>query len=118
MRIAKGELYVAEVHKHLSNSPFQYAQETSFSFRCKVASSAESKRYTVTKGLEAKKDGTMLYATNLEGDIEPSDHVVFRGKTWLVESVGYYEDESRLVDGSSMSAGKLISKLPKGVVLV
>lgn len=118
MRIVKGEHYVAEVHKHLSNSPFQYAQETSFSFRCKVASSAESKRYTVTKGLEAKKDGLMLYATNLEGDIEPSDHVVFRGKTWLVESVGYYEDESRLVNGSSMSVGKLISKLPKGVVLV
>lgn len=118
MRIAKGEHYVAEVHKHLSNSPFQYAQETSFSFRCKVASSAESKRYTVTKGLEAKKDGLMLYATNLEGDIEPSDHVIFRGKTWLVESVGYYDDESRLVNGSAMSVGKLISKLPKGVVLV
>lgn len=118
MRIAKGEHYVAEVHKHISNSPFQYAQETSFSFRCKVASSAESKRYTVTKGLEAKKDGLMLYATNLEGDLEPSDHIVFRGKTWLVDSVGYYEDESRLVNGSSMSVGKLISKLPKGVVLV
>lgn len=118
MRIAKGEHYVAEVHKHLSNSPFQYAQETSFSFRCKVASSAESKRYTVTKGLEAKKDGIMLYATNLDGDIEPSDHVVFRGKTWLVESVGYYDDESRLVNGSPMSVGKLISRLPKGVVLV
>lgn len=118
MRIAKGELYVAEVHKHLSNSPFEYAQETSFIFRCKVASSAESKRYTVTKGLEAKKDGLMLYATNLEGDIEPSDHIVFRGKTWLVESVGYYDDESRLVNGSAMSVGKLISKLPKGVVLV
>ena len=118
MRIAKGELYTAEVHKHLSNSPFQYAQETSFSFRCKVASSAESKRYTVTKGLEAKKDGLMLYATNLEGNIEPSDHVVFRGKTWLVESVGYYEDESRFVNGSIMSVGKITSKLPKGVVLV
>lgn len=118
MRVAKGELYVAEVHKHLSNSPFEYAQETSFSFRCKIASSAESKRYTVTKGLEAKKEGTMLYATNLEGDIEPSDHVVFRGKTWLVESVGYYEDDSRFVDGSHMSVRKLIEKLPKGVVLV
>ena len=118
MRLAKGELYTAEVHKHLSNSPFQYEQQISFTFRCKVASSAESKRYTVTKGLEAKKDGLMLYATNLDGDIEPSDHVVFRGKTWLVESVGYYEDESRFVDGSAMSAGKLISKLPKGVVLV
>jgi hypothetical protein len=43
---------------------------------------------------------------------------VFRGKTWLVESVGYYEDESRFVDGSIMSVGKLTSKLPKGVVLV
>lgn len=118
MRIAKGEHYVAEVHKHLSNSPFQYAQETSFSFRCKVASSAESKRYTVTKGLEATKGGVMLYATNLEGNLEPSDHIIFRGKTWLVESVGYYDDESRLVNGSSMSVGKLISKLPKGVVLV
>ena len=118
MRIAKEEHYTAEVHKHISNSPFQYEQQTAFTFRCKVASSAESKRFIVTKGLEAKKEGIMLYATNLEGDIEPSDHVVFRGKTWLVESVGYYEDESRLVDGSSMSAGKLISKLPKGVVLV
>lgn len=118
MRIAKGELYVAEVHKHLSNSPFEYAQETSFTFRCKVASSAESKRYTVTKGLEAKKEGMMLYATNLEGELDPSDHVVFRGKTWLVESVGYYEDDSRFVDGSHMSVGKLIGKLPKGVVLV
>lgn len=118
MRIAKGEHYVAEVHKHISNSPFQYEQQTAFTFRCKVASSAESKRYTVTKGLEAKKEGIMLYATNLEGDIEPSDHVIFRGKTWLVESVGYYDDESRLVNGSAMSVGKLISKLPKGVVLV
>ena len=118
MRLAKGELYTAEVHKHLSNSPFQYEQETAFTFRCRVASSAESKRYSVTKGLEAKKDGIMLYATNLEGNIEPSDHIVFRGKAWLVESVGYYEDESRLVNGSIMSAGKLTSKLPKGVVLV
>ena len=118
MRIAKGEHYVAEVHKHLDNSPFQYEQQISFSFRCKVASSAESKRYSVTKGLEAKKDGLMLYATNLDGSIEPSDHVVFRGKTWLVESVGYYEDESRFVNGSVMSDKKLIEKLPKGVVLV
>lgn len=118
MRIAKGEHYTAEVHKHISNSPFQYEQQTAFTFRCKVASSAESKRFIVTKGLEAKKEGIMLYATNLEGGIEPSDHIVFRGKTWLVESVGYYEDESRLVNGSSMSAGKLTGKLPKGVVLV
>ena len=118
MRIAKGEHYTAEVHKHISNSPFQYEQQTAFTFRCKVASSAESKRFIVTKGLEAKKEGIMLYATNLEGGIEPSDHIVFRGKTWLVESVGYYEDESRLVNGSSMSAGKLTAKLPKGVVLV
>lgn len=118
MRIAKGELYTAEVHKHVDNTPFQYAQEASFTFRCRVASSAESKRYTVTKGLEAKKDGIMLYATNLEGNIEPSDRIIFRGKTWLVESVGYYEDESRFVDGSHMSVGKLTSKLPKGVVLV
>ncbi len=118
MRIAKGELYTAEVHKHADNSPFEYSQDTSFTFRCRVASNAESKRYTVTKGLEAKKEGMMLYATNLEGNLEPSDHVVFRGKTYLVESVGYYEDESRFVDGSIMSVGKLASKLPKGVVLV
>ena len=118
MRVAKDEIYAAEVHKHIDNSPFQYEQQPAFTFRCKVASSAESKRYVVTKGLEAKKEGIMLYATNLEGSIEPSDHIIFRGKTWLVESVGYYDDDSRFVNGSIMSVGKLISKLPKGVVLV
>ena len=117
MRVAKGEHYIAEVYKRVGNSSFEYQKTPAFSFRCKVASSAESKRYTVTKGLEAKKDGLMLYATNLDRELEPSDHIVFRGKTWLVESVGYYEDESRLVNGSHMSFGKLISKLPKGVVL-
>ena len=110
------ENYECLLYKIKPNSAFEY-ETTPIKFRCSPANQKDIKSYRITKGVLGDKDSVYLVATNLPDSIEPNDRVVFMGKILNVESVGYYLNESGIVDASVMSFDYLQARSPKGITL-
>ena len=110
------ENYECLLYKVIPNSYLQY-EETPIRFRCSPASNKDKKSYRVTKGVLGEKDSIFIIASNLPTNIDPDDRVVFMGKTLNVESVGFYLNDSGIVDASIMSFEYLQARSPKGITL-
>lgn len=116
MRSAQLENYECQIYHIKPNSSFEY-EEVPVSFRCSPANQKDIKSYRITKGVLGDKDSVYLIATNLPERIEPNDRVVFMGKILNVESVGFYLNDSGIVDASIMSIEYLEARSPKGITL-
>lgn len=110
------ENYECLLYRKIPNTAFLY-EETPIRFRCFPASNKDKKSYRVTKGVIGEKDSIFIIASNLPTNIDPDDRVVFMGKTLNVESVGFYLNESGIVDASIMSFEYLQARSPKGITL-
>lgn len=110
----RGENFEIKVYKRKDNS---YDFDYSFSFKGRPATSLEKKTYRIAKGVEGGKDSLSIYASNILGEINEGDKVVFLGKTYTVSSVGYHFDESRIVNPNFMSDKAIMERCPKGIQL-
>lgn len=110
------ENYECKHWKIKPNSPYEY-EETFTTFRCSPANNSDKKSYRITKGVMGDKDSVYLIATNFPDNIEPNDRIEFMGKILNVESVGYYLNESGIVNAGIMSNEYLIARSPKGIAL-
>ena len=116
MIVARNETYKALVYKRLENSN-EYDEDVSFEFNCRVANDIDKKSFVPTSGLYTQQDSVMLYATNIPYDLDIHDKILFLGKEYIVESVGYYLKKNRVVNASIFSDDKIFSDSPKGVVI-
>lgn len=116
MLVSRGECYRAVVYKRLENSA-EINEEPAFTFNCRVATNLERKQY-ITNGLITKNDSLMLYATRVDGEIKSGDHVLFNGEMKMVESVGYYLNQSRNIGAYAFNDEEIIKNAPKGISLV
>ena len=108
-----------KVYKRISNSAYEYEKTPCIIFRCRLASSIEKKKYRVMKGVNATTDSTFLYATNLPySELKDGDKIELLGKIWTVESVGYYFEQSKVVNSGVMNDQYLFQKCPKGVTIL
>lgn len=110
------ENYECQVFKLKTNSKYEY-ETTPIIFRCSPASNNDIKHYRITKGVYGSKESVYLIASNLPDDINEGDRVVFMNKTLNVESVGFYLNDSGIVDASIMSNEYLQARCPKGLTL-
>lgn len=94
-----------------------YDNDHPYHFKGRPANSLEKKAYIVEKGVHSKEEGTYIYATNLPENIDESDRIVFLGENKMVESVGYYFDNTRIVDASIFSDEYIKSLCPKGITI-
>lgn len=115
---ANDETYVLEVYKRKENSPYEYENEPCYVFKGRPASTIERKKYRIQKGVNGNTDSVFVFSSNLNIDnLNSGDRIVYFGKIWEVQSVGYYFDSSYIVNGQLFSE-EYISKLcPKGVNL-
>lgn len=116
MRVSRNEIYKAQVFKRLENSN-EFERVPTFEFNCRVASDFEKNSFVPTNGLFTEQGGVMLYATNIPFHLEIHDKILFLGKEYLVESVGYYLNKNRLLNASIFSDDKIFEESPKGVKL-
>ena len=56
-------------------------------------------------------------ASNLPQDVKPKDMVIFNGDEYTVESIGFFYDDSRIINNHVMSSAYIEERCPKGITL-
>lgn len=117
MLVTRGETYKLELIKRKENSAYEWDDAPTITFKGRPANQFEKKKYRIQKGVNGNTDSIFIYASNLPKDVQPFDKVNFLGKTWTVESVGYYFDASLIVNADIMTDDQIIERCPKGIAL-
>lgn len=111
------EHYTLELIKRIKNSAYEWESAPAIIFKGRPANQIEKKNYRIQKGVNGNTDSTYVYATNLPEEVDVGDQVNFMGKTWTVQSIGYYFDSSRLINSSCLSEKQIVERCPKGLNL-
>ena len=117
MIVSNNETYVLEYYKHIKNSAYEYEQTPTCYFFGRPANRLEIKNYRVQQGVQANSDSVFIVASNLPAEVKANDRIVYLGKVWTVESVGYYFDASYIVNAKTLSNEYVLKRLPKGLTL-
>ena len=111
------ERYKFVLFKRKSNTAYEWEDVPSATFRGRPANQLEKKLYRVMQGVNGNTDSIFVICSNMPKDLKPKDKVLFLGKEWQVNSVGYYFDEARFVNAGIMSEEHIASRCPKGINL-
>ena len=117
MITAQGESIKFDVYKRKSNSSYEWENAPSLSFLGRLANDVEKREYRIQSGVNGGSDSVFVLSSNLPAEIKIKDKVYFFGKEWTVMSVGYYFNQSRVVNQKIMSPEKLMERCPKGMNL-
>lgn len=113
----QGETYNLSIYKRKENSDYEWETTPYATIKCRTANNMEKKLFRVQQGVNSSEDSVFIFATNLPKDIQVKDKALFLGKEWTIASIGYYFDNSRLINASIMSDDYIISRCPKGLSL-
>lgn len=113
----QGESHLLERIPRKPNSPYEWETTPDISFFGRPANSSEKKQYRIQQGVHGDQESVYIVASNLPKDINPEDRIRFNGSIYSVQSVGYFFNDSRIVNNHIMSSEYIISKCPKGLVL-
>ena len=91
--------------------------ENGIKFKGRPASSLEKKCYNLQRGVVNDDVSIYIYSSNLPENIKPEDKVLYLGKTWTVESVGYYFYSARFVDPSCFDEEYIKARCAKGITI-
>lgn len=111
------EHYILQLYKRDSNSPYEWEETPTLTFKGRPASQMEKKVYRIQKGVNGNSDSVFIKATNLPEEVQPKDQVFYQGKIWTVQSIGYYYDQARFINPSCLSEEQIASRCPKGLNL-
>jgi len=116
MNLQFGNEYVAKLYKRVPNS-VDY-ETMCIDFKCRPLATHEKGNIQVISGTLTQNRAITIYAQYIPTEIKSSDKVVFMGKEYLVESVGYSLDDFRAFGSKVLSPEKIISDVPKVIRLV
>lgn len=115
--VTSNERYIFTLYKRKENSPYEWSDVPSCTFKGRPASQFERKVYRIQQGVNGGTDSIFVVCSNLPDNVKEKDKIVYLGKEWTVQSVGYYFDEARFVNPSIMSEEYIAKKCPKGMNL-
>lgn len=101
----------------LNNSAYEMDKTKQISFRGKIAGTLEKKAYRLLTGVNTSTDSIFIMSSSLPDEIKDGDMCYFLGKKWTVESVGYYYDQTLIINASLFDPEYIIAKCPKGITL-
>lgn len=84
-------------------------------FDVRPAGNSEKRTFQPVSGILSEAVGIYLYTQDLPSEIAPHDMVVFLGKQYMVESVGYFMEDLRILGAKRFADTTLIEKFPKGI---
>jgi len=112
-----GETFVLALYKRLENSAYEYESKPSLRFHGRMANNLEKRSYNLLSGVNSTEDSIMIYSSRLPSQVKDGDKVLFMGKMWTVESVGYYFLYNTLINASALPVEQIEKNAPKGLVL-
>ena len=110
-----GETVTIKHIKRIQNSAYEYESVDNGMFKAKIVGTKEKRTYRVQSGVNGGVDSLYLKVSNFNDDIKVGDYIEVLGETKLVNSVGYFYEESNLVNTSLFSNKYIINKCPKGI---
>ena len=113
----RAENYKLELYKLKENSAYEWEEAPRLTFYGRPAGKLEIRKYRIQKGVIGSTDSTYVLSTNLPADVREGDKIVFLGKEWKVESIGYFFDENLIVNARIMSDEYIANRCPKGMTL-
>ncbi len=117
MLVSRGEIYTLGLIKRKENTAYEWEEAVSCTFKGRPANQLEKKKYRIQKGVDGSSDSTYLFVTNLPSEVKPGDKIVFIGKQWEVQSVGYYFESSLIINADIMTDEQIMGRCPKGIVV-
>lgn len=111
------EHYDLELIKRKPNSPYLYEDAPTCAFKGRPANQAEKRVFRIQKGVNGNTDSVFVYSTNMPENIEIKDKIIFMGKEWIVNSIGYYFEAAHIVNPGCLSEEQIIARCPKGLNL-
>lgn len=114
------------------NNPFTYGEKQIYDdngnlinevhnpyieFRGRPAGKVDSRNYRIQKGVEGARNNVLIVCSNLPDIIDIEDKVLYLGQMWNVKNIGYFLDESLIIDAGIMSNDYILSQCPKGITL-
>ena len=115
MIVVNDENYELELFSRVPNSPYEWNSDVKLTFKGRPANQIEKKQYRILAGVNGGTDSTYIISSNLPEDIKVKDKIKFMGKIWTVNSVGYYFDQSQIVNPRIMSEKYIAERSPKGI---
>lgn len=109
------ETYEFECYKRHKNSKYDYDDYPTIVFNGRPANTLERKNYRIIKGVNGNSDSQFVFVSNLPENVDIGDQIHYLGKMWVVQSIGYYFDASKIVNAKAFNEEQIISKCPKGI---
>lgn len=113
---AFNERFCAKLYKRKINSN-DYELTPSANFKYRIAGAKEKTAYQSSSGIITQTQGLFIVSSRLPIDIKVDDRIFTLNKYWLVESVGYYINETNIMT-NELSDEKLLDTFVKGIKLV
>ena len=117
MLTTRGENYTLSLYKRKENSSYEWEEQPLLTFCGRPAGTIEKKNYRVMKGVDGNTDSNFVFCSNLPEEVAPNDKVLYLGKYWTVESIGYYYENNLVVNAKLMNDEYLMKRCPKGIAL-
>ena len=118
MIVARGENYKIEIYHLKENSPYEWEDTPFVVCYGRPANKIEKRSYRLQKGVNTSTDSTYILCSNLPDAVKDGDKIVFMGKHWTIESVGFFFDDARFVNARVFDEEYLAKKCPKGMAVV
>ena len=106
------------LYKRVENSKMDVENVPTLTFYGRTASTYEKNHYRISQGVVGNSDGLQIFASNLPEEVKPFDKLLFRGKMWTIQSIGYYYDSNRIINRKIMSDEYMMKRSPKGLSIV
>lgn len=117
MFTTRGETDEIKVYKKKLNSPYEWEEIPQVVFFGRPAGNLEKRNYRILKGVDSSSDSQFIYASNVPQGLSIGDKIIFLGKEWTLESIGYYMENANIINHKIMSDEYIISRCPKGLTL-
>ena len=111
------EKYELKLFKRKENTSYEWEETPRIIFNGRPANQLEKKNYRIQKGVNGNTDSIFVKATNLPEDVSVADQIKFLGKTWTIQSIGYYFDAALFINPAVLSEEQIIERCPKGLNL-
>lgn len=116
--IASKETYPIKFFRRIKNSAYEYEKQDLGTFKGRIAENQETRSFRLLAGVNANSESVFIVCSNLPIDLKPQDKIEFMGQIKTIESIGYYYNDSKLVNASLFDIDYIVARSPKGIAVV
>lgn len=117
MITVQGENIEFSLYHRKENSPYEWEEAPALIFYGRLANNLEKKQYRIQQGVNGGNESVFVLCSNLPIEVKVGDQIRYLDKKTTVANIGYYINNSRIINYKCMSSKYILSRSPKGIVL-